>query len=442
MTAAAEPNYPPAWRAHSMLAVLVLAYIVSYIDRQILALMVNLVRTDLALSDFEISLVQGLAFAIFYCVMGLPLGRMADRMSRTRLIAAGIVIWSLATVACGLSTNFLELFAARLMVGFGEAVLLPAGVSLLVDMYEKRRQVRAISIFTMGGVLGGGLAFLVGGAIIEFVTRGGLAISFMSGLKPWQQIFVLVGMPGLLLAPLLLLLREPARKGVSAEGHVPFSQAFALLWSMRGRIGPYLAVASLLAVFSFAGPAWYATHLIRGHGLGPAEAGLYMGSVHLIAGPLGIMLGAALTERFVAIGRAEPHLLTGAISAVIALAGIPAMLVLDPYLALAFWALIMVGQGAHFASLMGAIQAQLPNQYRAVAAAVMMISMTTIGLAGGASAVGLVSDYVFAGNPRGIGLSLAVVTLPVGIAAFLIAMQARKKFAAAAREAAVCGQAL
>ncbi|MGY6201934.1 MFS transporter [Paraburkholderia strydomiana] len=154
---------PPLSRGYTTLAVLIVAYIISLVDRQVMSLMVAPIKQTLHINDVEIGLLQGFSFALFYCILGLPLGRIADRSSRRILIAAGMAFWSAATIACAFAHSFTELFVARMCVGIGEAALAPAAYSLLADLFPPKRLIRANALFSMGAMLGGGLALVVGG---------------------------------------------------------------------------------------------------------------------------------------------------------------------------------------------------------------------------------------------------------------------------------------
>lgn len=173
-----------------------LAYIFSFIDRQILALMIEPIKADLQLSDTQFSLLHGLAFSLFYAVMGLPLAYIADRFSRPKLISIGIIVWSLATATCGLSKNFIQLFLSRMAVGVGEAALSPAAYS----MFSKDKLGRAVGIYSIGAFLGGGIAFLVGGYVINLLKGVTLIeVPLLGALKAWQIAFLVVGLPGIII---------------------------------------------------------------------------------------------------------------------------------------------------------------------------------------------------------------------------------------------------
>lgn len=184
-----EPPWPPARRGWFAVFVLTLAYVISFVDRQILTLLVPAIKADLGLSDTGISLLQGLAFGVFYTLLGLPLGRLADRMNRSKLIAAGMAFWCLMTVACGLSRNFGQLFVARMGVGVGEAALNPAALSILSDYFPPERRSVPISIFVSAGALGGGLALMIGGGVIAFAeSLGAVHVPWLGILQGWQLV--------------------------------------------------------------------------------------------------------------------------------------------------------------------------------------------------------------------------------------------------------------
>ncbi|MGA1731008.1 MAG: MFS transporter, partial [Steroidobacteraceae bacterium] len=181
--------------------VLTVAYVLSFIDRTILALLVAPIRADLGISDTQLSLLHGLAFAIFYTTLGIPIALLADRLNRRNIIAAGIAVWSLATAVCGLTRSFAQLFLARVAVGVGEAALSPAAYSMIADLFPRERLGRALGIYNVGAFAGAGLAFLIGGAVIAAVAQAGAVhLPVLGEVRNWQLVFFIDGLPGLLLA--------------------------------------------------------------------------------------------------------------------------------------------------------------------------------------------------------------------------------------------------
>ncbi|MFY9571890.1 MAG: MFS transporter, partial [Blastocatellia bacterium] len=209
-----EP-YPAIGYAWYVVGVLTLVYIFSFIDRQILSLLVRPIRRDLGISDFQMSLLMGFSFALFYTFFGLPLGRLADSRSRRTIIAAGFTVWSIMTAACGLARNFAHMLLLRMGVGVGEAALSPAAYSMITDYFPPRRRATAISVYSMGIYIGSGLAFIVGGLVAGAASaQETWDLPLVGATRPWQVVFFIVGLPGVLLALLMYTVREPVRRGI------------------------------------------------------------------------------------------------------------------------------------------------------------------------------------------------------------------------------------
>lgn len=206
-------------RSWYIVGTLSLLYAVSIVDRLIMSISIRPVRDSLGISDFQISLTMGLAFTIFYTLCGLPLGALVDRFPRRQVIFLGMLVWSIAASACGLVTTGAQLFAARMLVGAGEAALSPAAYSMLSDLFPRDRLAGPISLYTMGGTLGAALALAVGGPLLQyFSTPGHWALPGLATLQPWQLLFVATGLPGLFVALLVFTFKEPARRAVAPGG--------------------------------------------------------------------------------------------------------------------------------------------------------------------------------------------------------------------------------
>src|SRR6185437_13950526 len=242
MTLQVEDSSPASRRSSSISSlslypwyatgVLMLAYVFSYLDRQILYLMVGPIRRDLHITDFEFSLLSGAAFGIFYTFMGLPIGWLADRVNRKKLIAVGVTAWSIMTILCGVAQSYGLLFLARIGVGVGEATLSPAAYSFLSDSFDKVRLPRAMSMYGLGLFIGAGLALIVGGEIIGAVDKwGDVSIPVLGTLRSWHLVFVMVGVPGLVVALWVSTLREPVRTGVghTVKGEFPLAQVWRFI---------------------------------------------------------------------------------------------------------------------------------------------------------------------------------------------------------------------
>lgn len=207
----ADPPYPPAPYAWYVVGVLTFVYIFSFIDRTLLNLLVAPIRRDLNINDTQMSLLMGMAFALFYTVFGIPLGRMADAKSRRGLIAVGFVVWSLFTAGCGLAKNFWQMLLMRIGVGVGEASLSPAAYSLIYDYFPPHRRATALSVYGTGIYLGGGLALLLGGVVIKLASaQDSWVLPIIGETRPWQIIFLVAGLPGVVFSLLLFTVREPS----------------------------------------------------------------------------------------------------------------------------------------------------------------------------------------------------------------------------------------
>jgi MFS family permease len=208
----AANGYPSRAHAWTVVAILIATAVLSYTDRQVLSLLVDPIRSDLNISDTQISLLLGTAFAVVYGIAGIPLGYLADRGSRRNLIFAGVLVWSCGTLACGLSRGFGQLFAARIVVGLGEAVLSPAAISLISDYFPPSRRGTAVGCFLSGIAMGIGASILIGGGVLHMVETGALAGTPLASLPAWRLVLLLIGAPGVLWALVILLIKEPVRQ--------------------------------------------------------------------------------------------------------------------------------------------------------------------------------------------------------------------------------------
>jgi MFS family permease len=411
---------PYAWSVAGLLA---LAYAVAFIDRQVLNLLVDPIKRDLLLSDTSISLLQGLAFVAAYVAMGPVFGRYADRGSRRNLLIIGVTLWCLFTVACGFAQDFWTLFIARAGVGAAEACLLPAGWSLLADYFSRERLPRAMSIFLLGPFVGGGLALIFGGLIVQGVS-GMQFTGLLAGLEPWQLTFVFVGAPGLVLAVLLLLVREPPRHGTGAPaaGSANSDRAFTtrevidFLWQERAFYGRFFGGMALLVVMLYALPAWTPAFLMRAHGGNPRDVGLEYGTATLLAGSLGILMGPWIARRLARRWPQQSELRTTLIAG---LCAAPACLYL-PFAPTYWSALIASTVGSlclNFALPMAAsaLQASTPNRMRGLVTSAYAFVLTSVGMGIAPSVIAIVTDRVLQ-DPLRVGVSLGWVC---GISALL-----------------------
>ena len=299
-----EPEaYPPSGYAWYVVGVLTLAYIFSFIDRQILSLMAIPIQHDLGIGEKQMSLLMGASFAVFYTLFGIPLGRLADTRSRRAIISVGIAVWSVMTAGCGLARTFWQLAVMRMGVGVGEASLSPSAYSLISDYFRPERRSTAMSVYSMGIYIGSGLAFILGGFITLLVSgRESTVLPWIGPVRSWQLVFFVVGLPGLLISLLLLTVREPVRKGVrlNADGSAITAPTSSAVWSyIRLNYVTFLCLTvgtGLIALYGYGSYSWIPAMLIRRYAWTQAKTGLVFGIIVAVGGTLGIVSGGRLAD--------------------------------------------------------------------------------------------------------------------------------------------------
>ncbi|OCC25728.1 MFS transporter [Croceicoccus estronivorus] len=421
----------PAYRWY-VVGVLFIAYCFSAIDARVLTLLVIPIKEDLGLSDFEISLLQGFAFALLYSVAAIPLGRLVDSTRRrSRIIVVGVLFWSAMTIICGLARSFGQLFAARVGVGIGEATLSPTAYSLISDYFEARRRALAISFYAIGYPIGGGLALVIGGALLaHFTDMGGVVMPILGALAPWQMVFIVVGLPGLLVALLLTTIREPQRRELAAANQgetLTIRQTLAYLWLHRRLYGMLISSISLIGMLSIGVTLWYPTFLVRTYQMPIAQAGLYYGLLMLVCGTIGTIGGGWVSGVLMKKGRTDANMQI--VLATTILKGLP--LIIGPLMPSAPLALLfmgigtLIGQGAQ-GVMIAAIQDVTPNRLRGQVMALTLLSVNLVGLGVGASFIAAITDFGF-GDENAIRYSIAlsgVILLPVIIGIIALGMPA------------------
>ncbi len=432
-------DYPSTGYAWYAVSVLTLAYVISFIDRQILALLVGPIKADLDLSDTQVSLLMGLAFGIFYTLMGIPLGRLADRKSRRLIIAAGITVWSLMTAACGLAKGYGQLFLARIGVGVGEASLSPSALSLISDYFPQQQRGRAIGFYQMGVSIGAGIAMILGGAVIGFASAGGdTVLPLIGAVKPWQLVFMMVGLPGLAVALLMFTITEPSRKGLLKTSNddkaLPLSFVIGYLWTRKGAFGQMFVGMSVVTIVGYAYFSWVPSMFIRSYGWTIGEVGLSYGIVLLIAGPLGVNVAGWLADYLYKKGHPDAHLKTVLVGVLITALSAPLM----PLMPTATSALIMlvpasIGPAMSTATGASALMMITPNQMRGQTSAVYLFVISILGLTVGPTAVALITDYVYA-DENALRYSIAWVSGIGAVFSSVVLLLTLKPYRAAVAE--------
>lgn len=404
-------GYPSSTRAWVTVAILMVAYVLSFVDRQILNLLVEPIRRDLAINDTQMSLLMGLSFALFYTVCGIPLGRVADTRSRRGLIAVGILFWSAATAACGMARMYWQFLLCRIGVGVGEAALSPAAYSLIADSFPAERRATAISVYSMGVYLGSGLAFLVGGLVIQLASaQGEVTLPLLGEVRPWQLIFLILGAAGVTFTLLMMAVKEPARRGAGAGVAVPLSEVGRYIRANRRTVLLHNFGFAGLAFAGYGSAAWVPTFYIRTYGWDASQVGIVYGSIVAVFGCLGIVFGGRLADWMAKRGRSDANMRVGLYAA---LGALP-MVVLFPLMDSAFWASVLMAPTVFCLSMPfgvapAAIQEIMPNSMRGQASAIYLFVITLFGLGVGPTAVALVTDFVFA-DDAALRYSLLIVT--------------------------------
>jgi MFS family permease len=430
--------WPGAGRAWYAVGVLFIAVIFSFVDRIILSLLVDPIRADLGLSDTDFAFLLGVAFAVFFALFGLPIGRWADRYSRRAIIGVGIFIWSLMTAACGLANNFWELFFARVGVAAGEAALAPAAFSMISDLFPRDKLGRALGVYQAGAFVGAGAALLVGGAVIAMIKLSGAQVLPIVGqVEPWQIVFFVVGLPGLLVAALMVTVPEPARRGV------PAGQGAAMaLREVLGRARanwrvyvPHFVGFALLAVPITTTLTWAPVYFGRVLGYSPPQTGLVLGLIVALLSPAGVYAGGWLADRLMKRGYRDAMHRVGLMAAsllfplcLFATTGSNRMLATALFCPLTFCASLSL------ACAPAALQVVTPGPMRAQISAVWMLCLNVITAIVGPTAVGLIADQVF-GDRMAVGSSLALVNCTSIPLAALALWLGRRPFAAAVPDA-------
>ncbi len=402
-------------------AILIVAYSLNYLDRQIVSLLVEPLKHDLHLDDSQIGLLQGVGFGIFYTVLGLPSGWLADRTHRVRFIACGVALWSVMTMACGLATSFGWLFMARMGVGVGEASLVPAAVSLLADLFEPARVALPIAVFNGGVAVGAGLALLLGGSMIAFAAGGAhpwpLIGVWLGSLHAWQTVFLLIGAAGLPVALSVLLIPEPVRrKRKIAEAAAGAGGVVDYLLCHRALFSGLLLGIGLLFIVTSAVLAWSPSVLSRGFGWRPADIGAALGVPIMLCGLTGIVSGGFAAQYLARRTPMEAAFRVMSGGALFLLIPIAALAPLAPNASLAVIGvpLIYFAGSFSFGVMSAAFVSVTPDRLRGQMVAVSLLCGNGLGLGLGPYSVGFLLDHVLH-DPKRVGLALSLVALGAGL---------------------------
>ncbi|MDR5804834.1 MFS transporter [Caballeronia sp. LZ001] len=395
-----RPAEMSAKRPWYLVGILVLLYLTSQLDRMIIGLLIPMIKADLHISDFQISLVQGLAFAAFFSVLGLPLGYLVDRWSRRMLIVAGVFTWSIATFSCGLTLQLGSLMLARLAVGAGEATLSPAAYSLMGDVVPHRRMGLAFSIFGMGATLGNGVGFALGGLLLTMIPPGGLAL-LGRHFATWQLVFMAAAIPSMLVLPLVLTFREPERRErLASESRPSLKGAFGFIAKRRGFYLPMFVAYGVFLMCALGWLSWAPTYAVRSFHRPMAQVSFTFAIFAIFAVCLSMLLiGHIIDYLGHRRGVADAHmrvlmvvsvLLGSFVILAVHASTYPAFLIA---VAATFLCLGVAGVGA-------AIPLTTPSEYRGIVSSIYLLVSSGMGYGLGPSLVAGCTDLVFHNEAR------------------------------------------
>jgi len=413
-----DDDYPKPAIAWSSVGVLSVAYMFSLMDRSILVLLVEPIKADLQISDTQVSLLTGFAFALVYTVMGIPMGRVADLWVRKYVILFGVTVWSLLTLLSGFARSFGQLFLARMGVGFGEAGLTAPALSMISDLFPPKRLAFPLSVFMLGGYIGGSLSLVLGGAIIGFSESvGSVNLPIVGEILPWRFVLMVAGLISLSIIIPLMFLSEPKRhhknnKNESVNSrHIDFNEVLAYLWQHKKFYGVFLFAASCNYIIAYGSASWIPTYFIRLHGWDASSIGMTLGLVSLLP----IIIGSLFSGRFI-----DYLYCQGYRSAPIWVMSVAGPMQLIALLTMVYAPLIEIKICAiFFTYLFGAmyvpmepltIQMATPNAIRAQVSSIMLFVLNLVGIGLGPLSIALVTDYIFK-DDMAVGDSMAVISL-------------------------------
>ena len=410
------------------------AYTVAFIDRQILSLLVQPIKEDLGISDTQIGLLAGLAFAIFYSFIGIPIAKLADTKNRVTIISVGVALWTFMTALCGLTKTYFYLFLARVGVGVGEAALSPAAYSMIADYFPKEKLGRAIGVYVIGLYLGAGLAMLVGSAVISMVSNMPLIeLPYYGIIKPWQLTFLLVSIPGILVLILLLTIREPERMshtGSEMQDQTTFKEVVIYLWGLR-KIFINLNIGICINGAVIAGfMVWIPEWLRRTFEIDIVDAGLIYGLALLIFGSIGPFMGGWVSDYLAKKNYKDAPMRTVLYAAILTIP-FAAIMPLAPNL---FFGVILLCIVTFLFSVPQGLppvvmQLIAPNHMRAQTTAIFMLFSNLFSYAFGAAIIAVITDYIGYENALKYSMSIVSICLiPIGSYFVYLTLQPMRDF--------------
>jgi len=428
-----DTDFARRWRGfslHYLVVLLSAAVIIAYLDRGVIAVLVPHLKAQFGLDDVRISILQGITFSFFFAVATLGCGPLVDRWNRRNIIIAGILVWSVMTIYCGLASNFWQLAIGRAGVGIGEACLLPAAYSMIASSFAPSTRGRAMSIIAAATSVGGGSAAVVGGALLTLWQGLDMVrLPLVGEIAPWRAVFIVAGAPGFIIAILLLMVKEPGREAPASERKDSGSLTafFRSHWIL---ITAFYLAFSLILFFSYAVALWSPAVLIRSFGLSPGYAGLLSGSLQLSGSVSGCIVSGFATDvmikRNLRFGRLRIYIV-GMIPALIGsvLLGMPVLQLYLLGLGLAIFASGLLATTSY-----PTLYDVIPAEMRGRSLAVYLFLANIIGLGGGAMAVAFITRSAFQDEAM-LQYSVVVAALGSLLASLILIMSVRERYDAA-----------
>jgi MFS family permease len=432
---ASNPSALTPSRSWYALFVLAFGYIFAFLDRSVVGLIAPDITADFGLTDTQMGLLQGLAFALLYTLVGLPMGWIVDRFNRKWLLAGGMAVWSGMTALCGTAGSFAQLFLFRLGVGVGEATLNPCSSSLIADLFKPKDRPRAFALYTMATAFAGlTTALIVGVVLASLRNTPTVDVPLLGELKKWQVVFLAVGLPGLIPAFLLAFtVPEPPRSGLAAKvkGRATWTETREFLMRSKLGLGCTVLAAALVLLEIYAAAYWHPTIMLRQFGWTPLETVMTLNLFGACCGVVSAYTAATLTNWFKRKGHPEAVLLTIMVGVV----GCTVFGALGPLMPTAELAAAVLITKSFFvnyppAAAITAINEVTPNEHRGITTSLYVILTGLVAQGIGPFSVGAISDSVF-GDPKAIGPSLSIVVFATGAIAAVLLLVARRSYRAA-----------
>ena len=417
-------NYPSSQQAWYGVVILTLAYILSFLDRQLLSLVVTDVKSDLDLTDSQVSIILGFAFALFYTTMGIPIGRLADKKSRRTIIGIVITFWCFMTAATGIVKTYAQLFIARIGVGVGEATLSPSALSIISDYFPKEKRGTAMGFFNMGVSVGSGIALILGGQIVAyFADFPPIILPLVGQIYEWQALFIFIGIPGLLVALLMSTIKEPSRKGKmtlvnesgSSSEEISIKDTIRFIYQRKEAYGWLFLSMACSVLIGYAFLSWLPTMYIRSYNIGIPTITLWLGIAFLIGGPFGATMSGWLGDKLYKKYNNSSHVMLFAYSMIILTVAAVLVPLMPSYqtATLMFIPQIVTAAGQTALAPVAMINIT-PNQLRGQVIAVYFFVISMTGYTLGPTSVALITDFIFKDESL-IMYSMSIVSLVVGL---------------------------